>query len=123
MAKLQSVFPKAVNVLGERLNPERSLWRNVLIVALEDAIGKHWRNKNFGTANVFHKNTDVDYHVKAAKSYFLEPNRDFALVCQYAGFDHEYIRMKAKQFFESGQGMKTFKKRRKYEEESNLQRL
>jgi hypothetical protein len=51
MAKLnQSVFPKAVNVLGERLDPERSLWRNVLIVALEDAVGRHWRNKSFGIA-------------------------------------------------------------------------
>ena len=40
MANLQSLFPKAVNVLGERRDPERSLWRNVLIVALEDAIGK-----------------------------------------------------------------------------------
>lgn len=113
MAKLQSVFPRAVNVLGERLNPERSLWRNVLIVALEDAIGKHCRNKNLGHTNVFHKNIDINYHVKAAKSYFLEPNRDFAMVCQYAGFDHEYVRMKAKQFFE----------RRQNEEESNLQRL
>ena len=106
MASLTSVFPKAVNVLGERLNPERSLWRNVLIVALEDAV----KPQEYGTS-------------ERAQAYFLEPNRDFALVCQYAGFDHEYIRMKAKQFFESGQGMKTFKKRRKYEEESNLQRL
>jgi len=30
----------------------------------------------------------------------LEPNRDFAMVCQYAGFDHEYVRMKAKKYFE-----------------------
>ena len=43
MASLQSLFPKAVNVLGERKDPERSLWRNVLIVALEDAIGKGWK--------------------------------------------------------------------------------
>jgi hypothetical protein len=99
MAKSQSVFPKAVDVLGEKLNPERSLWRNVLIVALEDAVGKHWRNKNVGYANVFHKNTDIDYHTRRAQSYFLEPNRDFAMVCHYAGFDHEYIRMKAKKYF------------------------
>ena len=93
MAKLQSVFPKAINVVGERLNPEQSLWRNVLIVALEDAVGRHWRNKSYGNPN-------NDYFTQSARNYFLEPNRDFALVCQYAGFDHQYIRMKAKKFFE-----------------------
>jgi hypothetical protein len=81
MASLTSVFPKAVNVLGERLNPERSLWRNVLIVALEDAV----KTQEYGTC-------------ERAQAYFLEPNRDFALVCQYAGFDHEYIRMKVKKY-------------------------
>ena len=34
-----------------------------------------------------------------ARAWFTEPNRDFALVCQYAGFDHEYVRMKAIKFF------------------------
>jgi hypothetical protein len=92
------LFPKALNY-GETKDPLRSLWRNVLIVALEDAVGRHWRNKSYGEP----KN---DLFMRSAREYFLEPNRDFALVCQYAGFDHEYIRMKAKQFF---------KKERKYE--------
>jgi len=78
--------------IGEVRDPIRSLWRNVLIVALEDAVGRHWRNKSFG-------NPKGDYFRKSAIDYFLEPNRDFVLVCQYAGFDHEYVRMKAKQFF------------------------
>ena len=43
----QSLFPKALNN-GETLDPLRSLWRNVLIVALEDAVGRHWRNKSYG---------------------------------------------------------------------------
>ena len=89
MANLQSLFPRAVNVLGEKKDPERSLWRNVLIVALEDAIGKGW--KDYGITYA--------YRTERAQAYFLEPNRDFVLVCQYAGFDHEYIRMKAKKFF------------------------
>ena len=106
MAKLnQSVFPKAVNVLGERLDPERSLWRNVLIVALEDAVGRHWRNKSFGIAK--------GNYAEAAQAYFLEPNRDFALVCQYAGFDHKYVRMKAKKFIEE----------KLREEKNNMHRL
>ncbi len=87
----QSLFPKALNY-GETKDPFRSLWRNVLIVALEDAVGRHWRNKSYGSPgnNLF---------MRSAREYFTEPNRDFVLVCQYAGFDHEYIRMKAKRFF------------------------
>ena len=38
--------------------------------------------------------------------------RDFVLVCQYAGFDHEYIRMKAKQFFNE-----------RKKDEKNMQRM
>ena len=38
-------------------------------------------------------------YIKSAREYFLEPNRDFKTVCEYAGFDHEYIRMKAKNYF------------------------
>ena len=88
MASLQSVFPKAVNVVGEIKHAERNLWRNVLIVALEDAIGRGWRD--YGITRAFKS--------ERAQAYFLEPNRDFALVCHYAGFDHEYVRMKVKKF-------------------------
>ena len=41
MVNIQSIFPKAINAHGEQRDPMRSLWRNVLIVALEDAIGLH----------------------------------------------------------------------------------
>ena len=78
---------------ADSLNPIKNLWRNVLIVALEDAVGRHWRNKSYG-------NPRNDYFMQSARDYFLHPNRDFVLVCQYAGFDHEYIRMKARKFFE-----------------------
>ena len=91
MASQVSLFPKALN-FGETKDPIRSLWRNVLIVALEDAVGRHWRNKSYG-------NPRNDFFMQSARDYFLYPNRDFVLVCQYAGFDHEYIRMKAKKFF------------------------
>ncbi len=91
MASQQNLYPKALNSI-ELKDPIRSLWRNVLIVALEDAVGRHWRNRSYG-------NPRSNYYMQAARDYFLEPNRDFAMVCQYAGFDHEYVRMKAKQFF------------------------
>ena len=84
MANLQQ-FLRNLNTLGEERDPVRSLWRNVLIVALEDALGK---------------NKIIHYpYIKSAREYFLEPNRDFITVCEYAGFDHEYIRMKAKNYF------------------------
>ena len=92
----QNLFPKALDN-GELKDPLRSLWRNVLIVALEDAVGRHWRNKSYGNPN-------NDYFLQAARDYFLHPNRDFVLVCHSAGFDHEYIRMKARQFFERKEG-------------------
>ena len=65
MASLTSVFPKAVNVLGEKINPERSLWRNVLIVALEDAIGKGWRDYGIGRG----------YKCERARAYFRTKQR------------------------------------------------
>ena len=92
MASQQSLFPKSLNYYGETKDPIRSLWRNVLIVALEDAVGRHWRNKSYG-------NPRNNLFTRSAREYFTEPNRDFALVCQYAGFNHEYVRMKAKDFF------------------------
>ena len=61
----QSLFPKALSP-GETLDPIRSLWRNVLITALEDAIGRHWRNKTYG-------NPRNDYFVQSARDYFLHP--------------------------------------------------
>tara|TARA_R100001129_G_scaffold19550_1_gene12346 strand:+ start:316 stop:618 length:303 start_codon:yes stop_codon:yes gene_type:complete len=91
MANLQQ-FLRNLNVLGEKRDPVRSLWRNVLIVALEDALGKHWKNKNIRVINY--------PYLKSARDYFTEPNRDFKTVCEFAGFDHEYIRMKAKKVFE-----------------------
>ena len=93
MANLQSLFPKAVNVLGEQKNPIQSLWRNVLIVALEDAIGKGFRCYGMSDRNYYN----------SARAYFTEPNADFKAVCTFAGFDHEYIRMKATQYFRKEQ--------------------
>ena len=89
MANFQSLFPKAVNVLGEQKNPIQSLWRNVLIVALEDAIGKGFRCYGMSDRNYYN----------SARAYFTEPNADFKAVCTFAGFDHQYIRMKAIEYF------------------------
>ena len=101
MVSQVSLFPKA---LSEKKDPLRSLWRNVLIVALEDAVGRHWRNKNYGYPTDRFRDSAVDY--------FLYPNQDFRLVCEMAGFDHLYIRMKAQQFFNE-----------RKKDEKNMQRM
>ena len=80
---------KAINIIGEHKDPVKSLWRNVLIVALEDAIGKGFRCYGMSDRNYYN----------SARAYFTEPNADFKAVCTFAGFDHEYIRMKATKFF------------------------
>jgi len=90
MVNLQQ-FLRNLNTIGEAKDPIRSLWRNVLIVALEDALGRHWHNKNIQMVSYL--------YIKSAREYFLEPNRDFKTVCEYAGFDHEYIRTKVKNYF------------------------
>jgi len=96
MAK-SNVFPKAVNTEGECRDPIRSLWRNVLIVALEDAMGKGihggsiWGNKNYRYLSK-----------RSARGYFLDPNWDFKMVCTLAGFDHLYVRKKVKERIENG---------------------
>ena len=52
-------------------------------------MGKGWKDYGIGRG----------YKCERARAYFIEPNRDFALVCHYAGFDHEYVRMKAIKYF------------------------
>ena len=67
-----------------------------MIVALEDAVGRHWRNTS-------HSNPRNDFFMQSARDYFLHPNRDFMVAWLYECFDHEYIRMKAKKIFNGRQ--------------------
>jgi len=92
-----SVYPTASDEGIELRDPIRNLWRNVLIVALEDAMGKGvnggkiWGNKNY------------QYSSKtSARGYFLDPNWDFQLVCTLAGFDHLYVRKKVREKIDEG---------------------
>ena len=84
---------KALNIAGENKDPVKSLWRNVLIVALEDALGKGF--KSYGMS---YKNYN-----DSARRWFTDSNVDFKAVCTFAGFDHEYVRMKATQYFRKEQ--------------------
>ena len=90
---MENLKIKALDITGDNKNPIQSLWRNVLIVALEDALGKGF--KSYGMS---YKNYD-----DSARRWFTDPNADFKAVCMFAGFDHEYVRMKAKQYFRKEQ--------------------
>jgi|TARA_R110002060_G_scaffold73360_1_gene82256 hypothetical protein len=90
---MENLKIKALDITGDNKNPIQSLWRNVLIVALEDALGKGF--KSYGMS---YKNYD-----DSARRWFTDPNADFKAVCMFAGFDHEYIRMKATNYFRKEQ--------------------
>tara|TARA_R100000231_G_C5223018_1_gene134143 strand:- start:162 stop:548 length:387 start_codon:yes stop_codon:yes gene_type:complete len=76
---------KAVS-LYETFNPVKNLWRNVLIVAIEDAIKM---------TNLIAKYPEF-YGYKRYHSidYVTLPNADFAKVCEYADLDHNMVRKK-----------------------------
>jgi len=82
---------KAVN-LEDTFNPLRNLWRNVLIVSIEDAIKI--------------KKQIVKYKELYAKRRFHEidyvslPNRDFDSVCSMAELDGNLVRRKINEVLE-----------------------
>ena len=82
---------KAIN-LEDPFNPLRNLWRNVLIVAIEDAIKI--------------KKQTIKYSEFYGKRRFYEldyvslPNRDFDHVCSMAELDGSLVRKKVNQLLE-----------------------
>ena len=82
---------KAIN-LEDPFNPLRNLWRNVLIVAIEDAIKikrQVVKYKEFYERRRFH---ELDY--------VSLPNRDFDAVCSMAELDGALVRKKVNQVLE-----------------------
>ena len=78
-------YEKALNEF-DTFNPIRNLWRNVLIVALSDAIkikSNIVKYKEFYAKRRFH---ELDY--------VTLPNSDFAKICEYAELDHNLVRKK-----------------------------
>ena len=78
-------YEKALNEF-DTFDPVRNLWRNVLIVAISDAIkikSNIVKFKEFYSKRRFH---ELDY--------VTLPNSDFAKVCEYAELDHNLVRKK-----------------------------
>ena len=75
---------KAVDIYQSKTkDPVKSLWRNVLVVAIEDAIKACVMKHKY--------KADVTFHDLL---YITEPNQDFATVCHYADLDHNLVRKK-----------------------------
>ena len=82
---------KAIN-LEDPFNPLRNLWRNVLIVAIEDAIKikkQTVKYREFYEKRRFH---ELDY--------VSLPNRDFDHVCSMAELDGALVRKKVNELLE-----------------------
>ena len=78
-------YEKALNEF-DTFNPVRNLWRNVLIVAISDAIkikANIVKFKEFYEKRRFH---ELDY--------VTLPNSDFAKICEYSELDHNLVRKK-----------------------------
>ena len=78
-----SLNPKTLRE-HEDFNPVRNLWRNVLIVAIEDVVKKTTVSARF-------KNY-YSHAQQTALEYFTIPNQDFYDVCQFAELDHTQVR-------------------------------
>ena len=70
----------------DEFNPVKNLWRNVLVVAIEDAI--KLKNKTIEFKE-FHKDK-IYYEIE----YVTKPNRDFDGVCYLANLDGNIVRKK-----------------------------
>jgi flagellar biosynthesis regulator FlbT len=88
--------------LHEKRDPVRNLWRNVLIVAIEDLLKK--------------KEIQIKFN---KKKYSLEEmwlhHEDFNLICEYAQFEPKIIR---KRIYEAIQKIE-----RKYENKRNMSEM
>ena len=76
---------KAIN-LEDPFNPLRNLWRNVLIVAIEDAIKIKKQVVKYSDFYAHRRFHELDY--------VSLPNRDFDHVCSMAELDGSLVRKK-----------------------------
>lgn len=65
----------------------RSLWKAVILQAVTDAISSN-------------KRTEIQLEKKKATAWLFDPNQDFNIVCEYAGYSPAYVRDKARLIIE-----------------------
>ncbi|MEL0176694.1 MAG: hypothetical protein VW810_00155 [Pelagibacteraceae bacterium] len=70
----------------DRVTPEQKLWRAVLGQIFDDAFGHTISNK-------------AKYEKSHAREYLKYLHRDYAQVCEFAGYDPMYVHRKVKRKF------------------------
>ena len=65
-------------------DPIKNLWRSVLCLSIEDAIKIKHKFLKYERIYENERSPEIDY--------VMEPNTDFARVCEYAGLNHNMIR-------------------------------
>ena len=96
---------------------ERAVWVAVITQAMMDALSRA-------------KNAEARYHKEEAIRWLTGNSKDFVTVCLFAGFDPDYIRMRAKRALaaptlwraEPGKG-KRYLERKAYREKLKSQKL
>ena len=83
-------LPKISGQTAELYGPEIKLWRAVLLCALRDALGVV-----FGVSDDRRKNPSSRKHCTRNALRWFEGSRDFPVVCDMAGVDHEMARAAA----------------------------
>ena len=68
----------------DQFDPVKNLWRNVLVVSLEDAIKIKSKFLKFSDFYKDKRSEEIEY--------VTEPNVDFVKVCELAGLNHNMIR-------------------------------
>lgn len=95
------------------LSPEQKLWAAVLFQALRDAVfvdpNPHG-NPLRTLANGVRRKHSLQSREEAAQ-WLLYDRRTFSIVCDFAGLNADYIRVKARRMIEAGDGGKSLPER------------
>lgn len=81
-----NIWNQRTSNVRDNLTPETRLWRCVLAQVLDDAFSTTYEVRN-------------SYEKEHARQFLRRKNHDFAMICQYAGFDPDYVHRKVKKKF------------------------
>ena len=81
----------SANVYAENMPVEVNLWRNVILLAFEDAV-KYAKKSNRNSFHKLHHNNIAlldDY--ESSYEWFRQGGKDYMKVCEYAQVNHNWL--------------------------------
>ncbi len=84
----------------DQFDPVKNLWRNVLVVSLEDAIKSKSKFLRFSDFYKDKRSEEI--------AYVTEPNVDFVKVCELAGLNHNMVRKNINYLFKKMENKEKF---------------